>query len=53
MSVVAHLLRLQRVVSRLNGHVLLSVDFDAVRNDCLCLALIVEGSSDGAHFGRG
>jgi hypothetical protein len=47
---VAHLLGLQRVVSRLDGHVLVAVDLDAVCDDSLGLALVVEGSGDGAHL---
>jgi hypothetical protein len=46
----AHLLRLEGLVGRLNGHVLLAVDLDAVRDDSLGLALIVEGGGDGGHL---
>lgn len=48
---LTHLLRLECLVGRLNGHVLLAIDLDAVRDDGLGLALIVEGGSDGAHLG--
>lgn len=47
---IAHLLCLQRVVSGLDGHVLVAVDLDAVCNDSLGLALVVEGCGDGAHL---
>jgi hypothetical protein len=47
------LLGLERVVAGLDGHVLFAVDLDAVGDDALGLALVVERSSDGAHLGGG
>ena len=49
-NMLAHLLRLEGLVGRLNGHVLLTVDLDAVCDDGLGLALIVEGGGDGGHL---
>jgi hypothetical protein len=48
-----HLLGLERVIAGLDGHVLLAVDLDAVGDDTLGLALVVERGSDGAHLGGG
>jgi hypothetical protein len=48
---VAHLLRLQRVIGGLDCHVLLAVDLNAVCDDGLGLALVVEGGGNGAHLG--
>jgi hypothetical protein len=50
---VAHLLRLERVLGRLNGHVLLAIDLDAVCDDGLGLALVVERGGNGAHLSGG
>lgn len=49
----AHLLCLQRVFRGLDGHVLLAVDLDAVGDDGLGLALVVERGGDGTHLGGG
>jgi hypothetical protein len=49
-SHVPHLLCLQRVVGRLDGHVLVAIDLDTVCDDGLGLALVVEGGGDGAHL---
>jgi hypothetical protein len=52
-SLEAHLLGLERVLGRLNGHVLFAVDLDAVCDDGLGLALVVERGGNGAHLGGG
>ena len=49
----AHLLCLERVVGRLDGHVLLAVDLDAVGDYGLGLALVGERGGDGAHLSGG
>lgn len=44
---VAYLLGLERVVGCLDGHVLVAADLDAVCDDALGIALVVEGIGDG------
>ena len=52
-GMATHLLGLERVVAGLDGHVLFAVDLDAVGDDALGLALVVERGGDGAHLGGG
>lgn len=53
MHVETHLLRLEGLVGRLDGHVLLASNLDAVRDNGLGLALVGEGPGDGGHLSGG
>lgn len=48
-----YLLRLQRVIGRLDGHVLLAVDLHTLLDDLLCRALVRERVYEGLDFGIG
>lgn len=48
-----YLLRLQRIAVRVNGHVLLAIDLDALGDDLLGVRLVVEGVDDDLELGGG
>jgi hypothetical protein len=49
--VLVYLLRLQCVRGRVDGHVLLAVDLDALQNHLLRIACVCEGVEDDLEFG--